>query len=96
MRGKEDRQRAQEAKYAQDQENTFRHMLNRARSAGGWVAEVLGQTDEEASKTGVDYANAYLTGGLTALTERAVTDLSDKMSESEIDERISRILAGEV
>lgn len=95
MRGKEDRQRAQEAKYVQDQEGLFVRQVRDARAIGQWAAGLMGQAGDEATATAQTYADAYLAGGEKAVREKAAADLAGKATEAEIAARTGSIGSGQ-
>ena len=95
MRGKEDRQRAQEAKFAQDQGGAFLRQVRDVRAFGQWAAGLMGQSGEQAAATAQAYAEAYLAGGERAVREKATADLAGKVSEDEIAARIDRVGGGQ-
>ncbi|MEO0467083.1 MAG: DUF1476 domain-containing protein [Pseudomonadota bacterium] len=60
MSGFDDRERAEEAKYALDQETQFKVMARRNKLLGLWAAELLGKTDADAEA----YAKAVVLSDL--------------------------------
>ncbi len=92
----DDRERAEEARYALDQETQFRVNARRAKLLGLWAAELLGLTDENAEQ----YAKSVV---LADLEEAGENDIIRKVrddlakagiarSEADIRTELARLL----
>lgn len=95
-----DRERAEEAKFAMDEETAFKIAARRNRLLGEWAAGLMGLTDEEAAaykkavvqadfeEAGDEDVIRKLLGDLTAAeADVSETDIRSKLDEMAIEAR---------
>ncbi|AXC49924.1 DUF1476 domain-containing protein [Paracoccus suum] len=88
----DDRQRAQEAKFARDDDLRFRAEARRNRLLGQWAAQLLGKSGDEASQ----YAMSVVTTdfdepGDEDVLRKLLADLQGKANEVEIRGKMAEL-----
>jgi len=95
MAGFEDRQKAQEAKFALDAELRFRAEARRNKLLGFWVAELIGRADKDAYAAEVIAAD-FEEAGDDDVVRKVSQDISHagkKVSEDDIRAKMAELLA---
>lgn len=92
----EDRKKAAEAKFRQEQALAFRAEARRAKLAGWWAAERLGLDGDAAGAYAADMVGIAAVGALKALETRIAEDFaahSIPLAEGELARRLGELLA---
>lgn len=89
----DDRERAHEAKFAQDADLRFRAEARRNRLLGEWAAGLLGRTGEAAQEYAMAVVNAdFEHPGEEDVLRKVAADLSGKADEAEIRARMAELM----
>ena len=91
----EDRKKAAEAKFRQEQAQAFRAEARRAKLAGLWAAERLGLDGEAALAYAADMVGIAAVGALKALEARIAEDFAARsisLAEGELARRLGELL----
>jgi hypothetical protein len=90
----DDRERAFEKKFAQDEEMAFRAVARRNKMVGLWAAGLLGRSGEEADAYAMEVVRAdFEEVGDADVVRKLARDLGDKSSQSEIEAKLVECLA---
>jgi hypothetical protein len=90
----DDRERAFEKKYAQDEEMAFRAVARRNKLLGLWAAGLLGKSGDDANAYAMEVVRAdFEEAGDADVVRKLVTDLGDKSHEAEIEAKMAEFLA---
>lgn len=91
MQGKEERQRAQEARFASDEELRFKREMADVRAFGAWAADTLGKGGEAADEIVDMFTGRMLSGGKPAVLAHALEVLGHAVPEAELRRRAEAI-----
>lgn len=91
MQGKEDRQRAQEAKFASDEEARFKREMADVRAFAAWAAGTLGKGGEASGEIVTAFTDRMLSGGKPAVLAHALEILGHAAPEAEVRRRAEAI-----
>lgn len=90
----DERERAFENKFAHDEEMMFRAIARRNRMIGLWAAGLLGKKGEEAETYAMSLVRADIYEfGRGDIATRLATSLGNRITESEIREKIAEFQA---
>ncbi len=90
----DDRERAQEAKFAHDEELNFKAEARRNRLLGEWAAGLMGKTGEEATAYAMSVVSADVEeAGEEDVYRKLAADLAGKADETEIRTQMAALLA---
>jgi hypothetical protein len=90
----DDREAAFENKFAHDQEMQFRAEARRNKLMGLWVAEILGQSAEEAAEYAKSVVKAdFEEAGHEDVMRKVLGDLGDRIPEGEVRAKYDELLA---
>lgn len=89
----DDRERAHEAKFAQDADLRFKAEARRNRLLGEWAAGLLGKTGDDAKSYAMSVVSAdFEEPGEEDVYRKLLADLADKAGESEIRTKMGELL----
>ncbi len=95
MTGFEDRQKAQEAKFAHDAQLRFKAEARRNKLLGFWVAQLIGRADKDAYAAEVIAADFEEAGDedVVRKVSRDIAQAGKKVSEDDIRAKMAELLA---